>query len=88
MACLTQLIVVQFHQGYDSIIHSCQLYQGHLPIFWEKFECNNVQALCHEGLLQLRLLYGRGDVGQVEGGGRRVDVGVVFGTGFLEAVEV
>ena len=37
---------------------------------------------------QVRLLDSGGDVGQVKGRGRRVDVGVVLGAGLLEPVQV
>ena len=83
-----ELIVVQFHQGNDGFFDRCQLYQSRLLILVEISESDNLEALSDEDLLQLRLLDGGGDVRQVQGGRRRADVQVVFGTRFLEAVEV
>ena len=80
MAGLTQLIVVQFDQCNDCIINCWELNERHLAILGEKLECLNVKALGEEGLLQVLLFHRRRDVGQVQGGGWRVNVWVVFGT--------
>ena len=88
MVGLAQLVVVHLDQSDDGFFHRLQLRQRHLAVLRKELEGLDGQALLLKGGPQVGLLDGRRNVGQVEGGRRRVDVGVVFRAGLLEPVQV
>lgn len=87
MASLTQLVVVQLDEANHRVLDGYQLHQGHLAVLGEKLECLDLEANVGKCVAEVVLFHRRGDVGQVEGGGGRVDVLVVLGAGLLKPVQ-
>ena len=87
MAGLAKLVVVQLDEANDRVFDGGQLHQGHLAVLGEKLEGLDPEADVGKCVAEVVFLYGRGDVGQVEGGGGRVNVLVVLGAGLLEPVQ-
>ena len=88
MTRLAQLVVVELDQRRDGVVDGRQLHQRHLPVLREELEALHVEPRVDEGLLEVSLLHRGRDVREVEGRGRRVDVGVVLRARLLEAVQV
>jgi len=86
VAGLAELVVVEPDEGGDGLLHGRQLHQRHLPVLREELKCLDGEVDGVESLLEVFLLDGGGDVGEVEGGRGRVDVLVVLAAGLLEPV--
>ena len=87
MTGLAELVVVQLDEANHGVIHRVQLHQRHLAVLREKLEGLDLESDVGKCVAEVVLLHGRGDVGQVEGGGGRVDVLVVLGARLLEPVQ-
>ena len=87
VARLAQLMVVQLDQPRDGLVHGGELHEGHLAVLGKKLEGRDGEADGVERGPQVLLLDARRNVGQVQRGGRGVDVGVVLRAGLLEAVQ-
>ena len=71
----------------DLFLYNSSLHEGHLAVLGEKLEGRDGEADGVERGPQVLLLDARRNVGQVQRGGRGVDVGVVLRAGLLEAVQ-